>query len=83
MRSRSTTTPPTASSPQALREQGFSDAEIGTHAGAADTSLALAVDQRLVRIDAAARRQRRSARPKACNGDPRRSSAAAGRPAST
>src|SRR5664279_759161 len=34
---------------QALRQQGFSDAEIGTHAGAADTALSLAVDEQLVR----------------------------------
>ena len=32
-----------------LRKRGFTDAEIGTHAGLADTSLALAVDPRLVR----------------------------------
>lgn len=37
--------------PQALRSRGFGDAEIGTHAGLADTSLALAVDPRLVRTD--------------------------------
>ena len=43
---------------QALRAQGFSDAEIGTHAGAADTSLALAIDEQLVRSARLARRQR-------------------------
>jgi creatinine amidohydrolase len=37
--------------PQALKRQGFRDAEIGTHAGLADTSLALAVDAALVRSD--------------------------------
>ena len=31
---------------QALRQQGYSAAEIGTHAGVADTSLALALDPR-------------------------------------
>ena len=36
---------------QALRERGLSAAQIGTHAGAADTSLMLAVDPRLVRSD--------------------------------
>jgi creatinine amidohydrolase len=36
---------------QALRERGLSAAQIGTHAGAADTSLMLAVDPRLVRAD--------------------------------
>jgi creatinine amidohydrolase/Fe(II)-dependent formamide hydrolase-like protein len=35
--------------PQMLSERGFSQAEIGTHAGLADTSLALAVDKSLVR----------------------------------
>ncbi|MDQ2736990.1 MAG: creatininase family protein, partial [Pseudomonadota bacterium] len=36
---------------QALRERGLSPAQIGTHAGAADTSLMLAVDPRLVRSE--------------------------------
>ncbi len=36
---------------EALRKRGFRDDEIGTHAGLADTSLALAVDPRLVRRD--------------------------------
>jgi creatinine amidohydrolase/Fe(II)-dependent formamide hydrolase-like protein len=36
---------------KALRERGLSDAQIGLHAGAADTSLMLAVDPRLVRAD--------------------------------
>src|SRR5205823_861390 len=36
---------------QALRSRGFGDAEIGTHAGLADTSLALAIDPHLVRAD--------------------------------
>ena len=63
---------------QALRRQGFSDAEIGTHAGAADTSLALAVDEQLVR---SARLHDGSALGVAegVHGDPRRASAAAGR----
>jgi creatinine amidohydrolase/Fe(II)-dependent formamide hydrolase-like protein len=63
---------------QALRAQGFSDAEIGTHAGAADTSLALAVDEQLVR---SARLHDGSALGVASgvHGDPRRASAAAGR----
>lgn len=34
-----------------LRARGLTDAEIGQHAGAADTSLLLAVDPRLVRAD--------------------------------
>lgn len=36
---------------QALRSKGLSDAEIGTHAGTADTALALAIDSGLVRSD--------------------------------
>jgi creatinine amidohydrolase/Fe(II)-dependent formamide hydrolase-like protein len=36
---------------QALRSKGHSDAEIGTHAGLADTSLMLAIDKTLVRMD--------------------------------
>ena len=36
---------------QALRSKGFSDAEIGTHAGLADTSLMLAIDKSQVRMD--------------------------------
>lgn len=63
---------------QALRQQGYSDAEIGTHAGAADTSLSLAVDEQLVR---SARLKDGGALTAADGvaGDPRRASAAAGR----
>ena len=35
--------------PQALKRKGYRDDEIGLHAGLADTSLALAIDPRLVR----------------------------------
>ncbi|MBK8072146.1 MAG: creatininase family protein [Ramlibacter sp.] len=35
--------------PQALRAKGLSDAQIGTHAGAADTSLMMAIDPSLVK----------------------------------
>ena len=35
----------------ALKQRGFTDVEIGTHAGLADTALALAVDKALVRGD--------------------------------
>jgi len=60
-----------------LQRRGFTDEEIGTHAGAADTSLALAVDPSLVREDrlqtAAADGQKSGV-----NGDPRRSSAELG-----
>ena len=51
MRCRSTTRRRETSFPQQLRSRGYADAEIGTHAGLADTSLALAVDPRLVRAD--------------------------------
>jgi creatinine amidohydrolase len=60
---------------QALREHGLSAAQIGSHAGAADTSLMLAVDPRLVRAD------RLAAAPVAGDGtagDPRTSTAALG-----
>jgi creatinine amidohydrolase len=62
--------------PDALRARGFSAAEIGRHAGLADTALALAVDPSLVRADAMA------AAPKpgdGTDGDPRRATAELGR----
>ncbi|MDH5328366.1 MAG: creatininase family protein [Aquincola sp.] len=61
---------------QMLRERGFSDAQIGRHAGLSDTALALAVDEALVRPAAMA------AAPVAGNGvqgDPRRATAELGR----
>jgi len=61
-----------------LRKQGLSDAEIGSHAGAADTSLALAADPQLVR----SARLHDGAAPGAAegvSGDPRRASAALGK----
>ena len=60
---------------QALRDKGLSEAQIGLHAGAADTSLMLAVDPRLVRAD------RLAGAPAAGDGtagDPRPSTAALG-----
>lgn len=60
---------------QALRERGLGDAQIGLHAGAADTSLMLAIDPRLVRAD------RLAVPPVAGDGtagDPRPSTAALG-----
>jgi creatinine amidohydrolase len=63
---------------EALRRDGFSVAEIGSHAGVADTSLMLAIDPRLVRSD-----RLRDGTPlgpaEGVQGDPRRASAAAGR----
>jgi creatinine amidohydrolase len=59
-----------------LRRRGYSDAEIGTHAGLADTSLSLAIDPRLVRIDLL------PSRPDPATGtygDPRRATAALGK----
>ncbi len=61
--------------PQQLKSRGFSDAEIGTHAGLADTSLALAIDPRLVRME------QLSSKPDVAAGiygDPRRASAELG-----
>ncbi|MEO8936916.1 MAG: creatininase family protein [Burkholderiaceae bacterium] len=58
-----------------LRQRGFGDAQIGTHAGLADTALALAVDPSLVRAD-------RLGRPPTpgdgTRGDPRQATAALG-----
>lgn len=58
---------------QRLREQGLSDAQIGTHAGAADTALMLAVDASRVWPDKA------QAQAEGVSGDPRRASAELGR----
>ena len=60
-----------------LRSKGFSDAEIGAHAGLADTSLMLAVDPSLVRSD----RMKSAAGDKSngVNGDPSKSSSALGK----
>ena len=61
-----------------LRKKGFSDAEIGTHAGLNDTALALAVDPSLVRPDVlAAGRDLDPAH--GVHGDPRRATAELGR----
>ena len=62
---------------QALKGRGYTDAEIGTHAGLADTSLLMAVDPSLVRtdrFDEAARLGRTGG----AYGDPRRASAELG-----
>ena len=63
--------------PRMLRQRGYADAEIGTHAGLADTSLALAIDPALVRAE----RMRSAdavAKGNGVTGDPRRSSAELG-----
>ncbi len=63
---------------RALRRLGYSNRQIGVHAGLADTSLTLALDPAMVRL-----RQLRSAPApgpaQGVYGDPRRSSAALGR----
>ena len=63
-----------------LRQRGFRDDEIGTHAGLADTSLQLAVAPQTVRQD----RLRSGTKPGAADGvyggDPRRSTAELGQP---
>jgi creatinine amidohydrolase len=61
-----------------LKQRGFADAEIGTHAGLADTALSLAVDPALVRsgqIQAGARGGVRAG----VHGDPTRATAELGR----
>jgi len=63
---------------EALRHAGYRDDEIGTHAGLADTSLALAVDPRLVRTESLASGVRLGSGD-GVYGDPRRASAELGR----
>ncbi len=60
--------------PKALEGRGYTDAEIGRHAGVADTSLALAVDPSLVRAD-----RLHEAPSAGVSGDPRRASAELGK----
>jgi creatinine amidohydrolase/Fe(II)-dependent formamide hydrolase-like protein len=64
---------------QALKRKGYGDEEIGTHAGLADTALAMAVDPRLVRTD---RLHASDAlgRGEGVYGDPRRATAELGQP---
>ena len=63
----------------ALKARGFGADEIGTHAGLADTSLALAIDPALVRQDALAHGARLGAK-EGVYGDPRRATAELGQP---
>jgi creatinine amidohydrolase/Fe(II)-dependent formamide hydrolase-like protein len=60
-----------------LKSKGYREEEVGTHAGLADTSLMLAVDPRLVRIDRAQPGAKLESGD-GVNGDPRRSSAELG-----
>jgi creatinine amidohydrolase/Fe(II)-dependent formamide hydrolase-like protein len=62
---------------QALKRQGYRDEEIGTHAGLADTSLAMAIDPRLVRADRL-RSPEPPGRADGVYGDPRRATAELG-----
>jgi creatinine amidohydrolase/Fe(II)-dependent formamide hydrolase-like protein len=56
---------------QALKRQGYRDDEIGTHAGLADTALAMAIDPHLVRGDRL-RSPQPAGRADGVYGDPRR-----------
>ena len=60
-----------------LKQRGIPAAEIGTHAGLADTSLALAVDKSLVRAEVLARGAELTEK-EGVHGDPRRASAELG-----
>ena len=62
---------------RALQARGHGDAEIGQHAGLADTALALAVDPALVRTEAL--RARPPGAADGVSGDPRQASAELGR----
>lgn len=62
---------------QALKSQGYSEAEIGTHAGLADTSMMMAVDPRMVRADLLPKSGSYT-RADGVYGNPTRSSAALG-----
>ena len=62
---------------RALPARGFSEAEIGTHAGLADTALMLAIDARLVRADRL--RPGTGEAGDGVDGDPRRATAELGR----
>ena len=62
-----------------LKKRGFSMAEIGTHAGLADTSLAMAVDPALVRPGALAHLPKPTERD-GVHGDPSRASVDLGQP---
>ena len=63
----------TTAYPQKLRERGYGNDEIGTHAGLADTSLAWAIDPALVRRDKLASGAT-GGTAEGVAGDPRRSS---------
>lgn len=62
-----------------LREQGYRDDEIGTHAALADTSLQMAVDPSMVREELLHGPTRLDASVGVIGGDPRRATAAIGK----
>ena len=64
----------------ALKAQGYSAAEIGSHAGLADTALTLATAPALVRSEALARKSGDGRDNDGVAGDPRRATAELGRP---
>jgi creatinine amidohydrolase/Fe(II)-dependent formamide hydrolase-like protein len=64
--------------PELLRKRGFAEAEIGSHAGLADTSLMLALDPAFVRTDKLTLGPP-PGRAEGVAGDPRRANAEAGR----
>ena len=64
---------------QILRQRGYRDDEIGTHAGLADTSLQLAVAPQMVRLDQLRSGAKLGPADGVYGGDPRRSSAELGR----
>lgn len=61
-----------------LREKGFKESEIGTHAGLLDTSLLLAVDPSMVRMDKITSSPKLGASDGVYGGDPTKSSAELG-----
>ncbi len=63
---------------QILRQHGYRDDEIGTHAGLADTSLLLAVAPQMVRQDRLRNAQKLGSADGVYGGDPRRSTAEIG-----
>jgi creatinine amidohydrolase/Fe(II)-dependent formamide hydrolase-like protein len=62
--------------PRLLRARGYTDAELGRHAGLTDTALMLATDARMVRAD----RLRPGSPGDGVDGDPTRATAELGRP---
>lgn len=69
---------PTAWFAETLKSRGYSEAEIGVHAGLADTSLMLALDPRMVRSDQMQPAPGQKSLP-GVTGDPRRASAELGK----